>query len=138
MLKRFGCSTCPFSLIHIQDFFVLFCFPFAFTLSTLIQKHLFIFLTLLFLRLLVVKYFPSQNRTTTTLYKWVETSFSTGCLIFLQIDNNTFEQNALLKMLVFSRRSGRIILSHKSSNPYDRPTIQQILDAAAAETGLPQ
>jgi len=33
-------------------------------------------------------------------------------------------------------RSGRIILSHKSSNPYDRPTIQQILDAAA-ETGLP-
>ena len=37
-------------------------------------------------------------------------------------------------MLVFSPRSGRIILSHKSSNPYDRPTIQQILDAAA-ETG---
>jgi len=34
-------------------------------------------------------------------------------------------------------RSGRIILSHKSSNPYDRPTIQQILDAAA-ETGLPK
>jgi len=27
--------------------------------------------------------------------------------------------------------SGRILLSHKSSNPYDRPSLHQILDAAA-------
>ena len=48
-------------------------------------------------------------------------------------------QSLFRKCWSFSRRSGRIILSHKSSNPYDRPTIQQILDAVAtAETGLPQ
>jgi len=31
-------------------------------------------------------------------------------------------------------RSGRIVLSHKSSNPYDRPSLRQILDAAADKT----
>ena len=50
-----------------------------------------------FFRLLVVKYFPSQNKTTTTLYKWVETSLSTGCLVFLRIDIITFEQNPVFE-----------------------------------------
>ena len=116
-------------------------FPFCLYFINFDTKNLFISLTLLFFRLLVVKYFPSQNKTTTTLYKWAETSLSTGCLIFLQIDIITFEQNPFLENVVFSPRSGRIILSHKSSNPYDRPAIQQILDAAAAaaaDTGLPQ
>lgn len=31
-------------------------------------------------------------------------------------------------------RSGQIVLSHKSSNPYDRPSLRQILDAAADRT----
>merc|ERR1712037_446587 len=30
-------------------------------------------------------------------------------------------------------RSGHILLSHKSSNPYDRPSLHQILDAAAVK-----
>jgi len=30
-------------------------------------------------------------------------------------------------------RSGQILLSHKSSNPYDRPSLHQILDAAAVK-----
>jgi len=30
-------------------------------------------------------------------------------------------------------RSGHILLSHKSSNPYDRPSLLQILDAAAVK-----
>ena len=80
--------ACPFSLIHI--------FTILFPLSTLIQ-FLFISLNLLLFRLLVVKYFPSQNKTTTTLYKWVETSLSTGCLVFLRIDIITFEQNPVFE-----------------------------------------
>ena len=139
MLKRFVCSK-TYSVSfqsHSQTRFIFtILFPFCLYFINFDIKNLFISLTLLFFRLLVVKYFPSQNKTTTTLYKWAETSLSTGCLIFLQIDIITFEQNPFLENVVFSPRSGRIILSHKSSNPYDRPTIQQILDAAA-ETGLP-
>jgi len=30
-------------------------------------------------------------------------------------------------------RSGHLLLSHRSSNPYDRPSLRQILDAAAVQ-----
>ena len=72
-------------------------FPFCLYFINFDTKNLFISLTLLFFRLLVVRYFPSQNKTTTTLYKWVETSLSTGCLVFLRIDIITFEQNPVFE-----------------------------------------
>ena len=97
------------------------------------------------LRLSVEKSFPSRKMTTTTLCKWEETSPSPGRAHndrFLVISEYVCNQQLQLKALpqvrrakiYLSPRCGQIVLSHKSSNPYDRPSLRQILDAAADRT----
>ena len=102
-------------------------------------------------RLSVEKSFPSQNKMTTTLCKWEETSPSPGWAfngnMYVKKSGNIRVRvqpaaparssppgPATAKIYLPPPRSGQIVLSHKSSNPYDRPSLRQILDAAADKT----